>query len=86
MGVIRERRLDLLDSRTGTLCDADDIIKRGRANALQVQLECPCDVGDIIGRQAVVQGESLRVVKTKYTFGAGVQKTAVTLAPEKEAL
>lgn len=84
-GIIRERRLSLTDSRTGTLFDADDMISRSKLNAQTVELICPCFIGDIVGRTAVVEygsfyGRKMYVIKTRYTANGSDERTTVTLS------
>lgn len=87
-GVVRERRISLLDSRTGTLSDADEIIRKGRASAFEAELLCPDFLGDIVGSSAAVKGGGLDGMKlvikrTKFTAGGSSPQTRVTLALEE---
>lgn len=84
-GIIRERRLSLSDSRTGTLFDADEMIAKSKLKARTVELVCPCFIGDIVGRTAAVEygsfyGREMYVIKTKYTANGSGERTTVTLA------
>lgn len=88
-GIVRERRIDLSDSRTGTLSDADRIIEKGEEGALTVSLLCSGYLGDAVGRGAYVSlpevnGGRLLVYKTKYVESGGSGRTTVTLSEGKE--
>ena len=86
-GIERVRRIDLADSRTGTLIDADDLIAAGEKAAFQAQTVCRGCLGDIIGKRARIDipgGEGLVIVKTKYTSNAGGETTTVTFARKEE--
>ena len=89
-GIIREKRISLLDSSTGTLSDADSIIKSGERKRLTVSLRCVGMLGDIVGSKAKLDRDgfstlSFVVVKTKYKAGQGGDTTDVVLAlSEKE--
>ena len=93
-GIIRERRLSLSDSRTGTLYDAEEIIAKSKLKAKTAELVCPCFIGDIVGRTAAVEYGSfgkkeMYVIKTRYTANGTGEKTMVTLSeniPEVKAV
>ena len=87
-GITRERRISLPNSRTGTLSDADELIRKGRAASFEAELLCHGFLGDIVGRRAVLEAQGLEktaliVTKTRYTGSAGTQTTRVTLAPQE---
>lgn len=84
-GIKSERRISLLDSSTGTLSDADRIIKNGEDKRLTVSLDCLGYLGDIVGRSAKLdytgfEQLSFAVAKTKYTSGENGERTRVVLA------
>ncbi len=88
-GIVRQRRMSLFDSATGTLSDADAVIKRGEENSLVVTLRCGGYLGDIIGCSACVSygeldGKEFSVIKTKYSSGSSGKETVVVLRQRRE--
>ena len=88
-GIVRERRIDLADSPTGTLSDADRIIAGGEDGVLTVTLVCHTFLGDAVGRKASVSlgevmGKQLYIYKTKYVENGSGRKTTVTLSTRRE--
>lgn len=85
-GIVRERRLDLSCTLTGTLADADRIIESGRQNSEQVRLWCSGYLGDILGMRAKVRGlgsvdinGQLYIASVKYNENKNEQITIVNL-------
>ncbi len=85
-GVVRERRLDLRSSATGTLSDADRLIDRGRRKSEQLRLWCSGYTGDIVGMKAKVEGTPMNtddgdvyVTAVKYISDQNGERTRVTL-------
>ena len=87
-GIIRERRINLSDSATGTLSDADAVIAKGQRDHRVTEILCAGALFDILGREAVSDASDIvmTIVKTKYIFSGGTEKTAVALTLKKEAV
>lgn len=68
-GIVRCKRIDLADSATGTLSDADNAINDSMDAATEVRVRCSGYCDDIIGRRALFDGELYRVsrIYTVYT-------------------
>ncbi|MBQ3970361.1 MAG: hypothetical protein II685_07775 [Clostridia bacterium] len=83
-GIVRERYLNLAVSETGTLSDADNIIKNGRKKSLSVVLECiGCLIG-ILGYTAAVGVEGicdkkLVVSQIRFTCDKNGERTRIRL-------
>lgn len=82
LGIVRERYLNLANSETGTLSDADNIIRNGRMQSLSVTLMCGGCLINKIGFNAAVsvegcEGESFVVSQVKYTAINGIEKSRV---------
>lgn len=85
-GVVRQRYLSLLSSKSGTLSDADDIIKNGRDNSLSVVLKSNERIINKLGCRAVVnakhcEGGEFIVKALKYTANSKGESTTVNLGP-----
>lgn len=82
LGIVRERYLNLASSETGTLSDADNIIKNGRMQSLSAALICGGCLVNKIGYNALVSvegclGERFVVAQVKYTVRNGVERNRV---------
>ena len=83
-GIVRERRLLLSDSSTGTLSDADEILHNGRAGAFVVRLWCSGYFGDIAGHGARVsdggfEDDGLVVKKVRFRADHKGEVSEITL-------
>lgn len=88
-GIIRERRIYLDNSRTGTLSDADSVIKKGEEKALTASVSCVGFLGDVVGRRARValpelSDRELFIYRTKYTRDARGGRTQAVLSVREE--
>ncbi len=59
-GIVRERYICLLDSKTGTLSDAYDVLENGETNSFSVSLKCSECLINYIGAEAWVDAEGCR--------------------------
>ncbi len=83
-GIIRERYMSLLDSKTGTLSDAYDVIESGAADSFSVSLKCGERLINMIGAKAYVsaegcEGEEFVVSRIKYISDGNGERTSVLL-------
>lgn len=84
MGVVRQRYLSLLNSKSGTLSDVDDIIKNGRDNSFSVVLKSNERIINKLGCKAKVnvkqcEGREFIVKALKYTANSKGESTTVNL-------
>lgn len=88
LGIVRERYLNLSESKTHTLSDAENIIKNGKMKSLMVTLVCDGCFADKIGYGARVriegcEGKEFVISQVRYRLKDGVEKSRVrcTLSP-----
>lgn len=85
-GIVRERYMCLLDSKTGTLSDAYEAIESGAINSFSVTLKCGERLINTIGARAEVdvrgcENAELVVAQVKYKADRNGEYTRVKLIP-----
>ncbi len=83
-GIIRERFLNLLNSKTGTLSDADNIMSNAKRNAFSVTVKVPKVLINVLGMSAEVDHDNCReeklvVYAVKYRENEKGQSTRLLL-------
>ena len=83
-GILCERRMYLSDSRTGFLCDADDMLAASKRGCELLDISSPEAVGDIVGCSASVAFDGSNesgytVVKTRCVYSADGEQSFVRL-------
>lgn len=78
-GIVRQKRIDLADSATGTLSDADNAISDSMEGTEEVRVQCTGYYDDIIGRQALFDGSLYRISRTHTVCAAGAQYTDIVM-------
>ncbi len=82
--IIRERRVNLSDSRTGTLSDIDDIIQKSMNSNYTAEVKCIGFFGDVLGSRIFVNDDSLKgvIIKSKFTMKNNLMFTDFTVNME----
>lgn len=88
-GIVRERFLSLLNSKTGTLSDADRVIKNGREESFSVVLKSPTCLINKAGCRAKVnieqcKGKELVVSAVHYKADGDGELSTVKLSLKQE--
>ena len=83
-GIRRERYFNLLNSKTGTLSDADNIMRNAKRNSLSVVVTVPEMLINVLGMKAEVNNDSCRrealaVYSVKYYENKNGQSTKLLL-------
>lgn len=89
MGIVRERYLSLLNSKTGTLSDADKVIENGRKDIFSVVVKSPTCLINKLGCKARVNieqcmGRELVVSAVNYRANCDGEQTTVRLSLKGE--
>lgn len=84
MGIVRQRYLSLLNSKTGTLSDADEIIENGKGDSFSVVLKSNERIINKLGCKASVSvaqciGREFIVKSIKYTANSNGEATRIKL-------
>lgn len=82
MGIVRERYIDLAGSATHTVSDADNIIEKGRSQALELRLVCSGCFLDKIGYTAMAELERCRgrefvISQVRYVIDRNSEKSRI---------
>lgn len=88
-GVYRQRYLDLSSLAAVSLEKAENLIKKGRQNALEIHVKTPVRITEITGEPARVRAgdreyKNLLVTDLLYTFRNNKEQTKITLCVREE--